>query len=255
VKRQKHSAGGKYLQEERHVGSAEEVAEKTITRLNNLGNQKFALSPFSDYFDDWLMSLRAVLSEFEFSPAVSVDDQFVKERSQIFVNVERELAQRRLVEAVLGETAKALSDANHVLVQIDTEYAEKTREIGMKRSSDVERLTKNVHDLEEEIERTSQMKTSIFRFTKKDKAQKMAEATRKLNSAKSKLELALQNFTVEQEKLHDEYEKKKETVIEQVRKLEKEIADLETDGSLDIRRAACEALGKAVRAVFQRKPP
>ena len=253
AKRQhKHGSGGKYVEEEKVV-SAEEIVQKTLSRLSNLGGQTFALSPFSEYFDDWLMSLSAVLSEFESNPAVNVDDQFVKERSQILTDVERGLAERRLVEAALGEDARALSDANHLLVQIDTEYAEKTREIGLRRNKDVERQTKTVHDLEEELERISQTKTSIFRFSNKAKAQKMAEATQKLNSAKSRLELTLQNFTVEQEKLHDEYEKKKETVIEQVRNLEKQVANLEIDGSFEIRGAACEALTNAVNSLLQRK--
>ena len=37
--------------------SAEEVAQRTIGSLGKLGNQIFALSPFSQYFDDWLVTL------------------------------------------------------------------------------------------------------------------------------------------------------------------------------------------------------
>jgi hypothetical protein len=98
------------------------------------------------------------------------------------------------------------------------------------------------------------MKTSIFSpFSKKAKAQREAEATRKLDSAKSELESVVHSFTVEQEKLHDEYEKRKQEIIEKVRSLEKEVEKLETDGSLEVRRAACEALANAVNAFLQRK--
>jgi len=45
--------------------TAQEVVDKTINDLNRLGAQLFALSPFSQYFDDWLNSLRQVLSSFE----------------------------------------------------------------------------------------------------------------------------------------------------------------------------------------------
>jgi hypothetical protein len=60
-------------------------------------------------------------------------------------------------------------------------------------------------------------------------------------------------FNVEQEKLHDEYERRKQVVIEQVRNLEKEVEGLDTDGSVEDRRVACESLVNAVNAL-QRKP-
>jgi len=254
TKPQKHRAGGRYAQEEIPIPPLGEVVEKTLNKLRNLGSQKFAVSPFSQYFDDWLVNVREVLSEFESSPAVVVDDAFVKERSQVFLDVEREFAETRLKEAALDETAKNLPDANHLIVQIDVEYAVKSRENGLKRNGEVQRLTRNVHDLEEELDRASRMKTSLFgSFSKKAKAQKEAEATRKLNSAKSELELVVQNFKVEQEKLHDEYEKRKQAAMEQVERIEKEIETLETDGSLEARRVACDALVNGVNALLQRK--
>jgi hypothetical protein len=137
---------------------------------------------------------------------------------------------------------------------MDAEYAKATRELAFRRNSEIQLLTRKVHDLEEELDRVGQMKTSIFRpFLKKAKAQREAEATRKLNSAKSELESVVHSFSVEQEKLHDEYEKRKQVVIEKVRSLEKEVEKLETDNSLEIRRAACETLVNAVNALLQRK--
>ncbi|MFB3889274.1 MAG: hypothetical protein ACE14S_07260 [Candidatus Bathyarchaeia archaeon] len=253
AKRQKHPANGRYAPEEEPPASVEETAEKTLTRLEKLGNQTFALSPFSQYFDDWLLNLRQVLAEFEATPGVTADEGFVKARTQVFTDVERELAQRRITEAALVESAKALSDANHKLVDIDANYAAQTREFSAKRNAEVERLTKAVHDLEEEVERISQTKTSFFGLTKKAKEKKAADAAQRLNSAKAQLEVVLQNFTVEQEKLHDEYEKKKQAVMEQVRQLEKELEQLETDSSLEARRKACGALAEAVKGLLQRR--
>jgi hypothetical protein len=253
AKGQKHKAGDKYLPEETPMLTLQEVSDKTLSALNKLGVQIFALSPFRQYFDDWLVSLRNVLSEFESSLAVSPDEQFVKERSQILLDVERELAERRLKEAALEESAKALSEENHRLADMDAENAAKTKEIAAKRNADIERLTKAVHDLEAELEQTGQLKTNFFSFTKKAKAKKQAEISQKLNAVKSRLELAVQNFSVEQEKLHDEYEKRKQVVIEKVQSLEKEIGNLETDGSFEARQVACFSLANAVKALVQRK--
>ena len=88
AKEKKQRSGAKYLQEEAPEVSAKDVAEKTLNSLGKLGNQVFALSPFSQYFDDWLVNLRQVASEFESNPAITADDQFGKERAQIFLDVE-----------------------------------------------------------------------------------------------------------------------------------------------------------------------
>ena len=250
---QRHRAGEKYLPE-KQIATAEEIVEKTLGSFSKLGIQIFALSPFSQYFDDWLVNLRETLAEFELNPAMSADDQFVKERSQVLTGVERELTEKKLKEAELAETAKTLSENNHLLVQIDQEYAAKTREVGSKSNSKIQHLTQNVQNLEEELDQLRQMKTSFFgAFSKRAKEQKLAITTQKLNSAKSELESTVQNFTVEQEKLHDEYEKKKQVVIEKVQSLEKEVENLETDSSLEARRSACKALVDAVNALVQRK--
>ena len=76
--------------------------------------------------------------------------------------------------------------------------------------------------------------------------------TRKLESAKSELEDVLKKFEVEQEKLHDEYEKSKTEVIEQVRSLEKKIRDLDNDNSAEDRQAVCEIIINAVKGLALR---
>jgi len=254
TKAHKHQVRGRALGEEPQIATSEEIAEKTLNRLKRLGEQKFAVSPFSEYFDDWLINLKEVLSEFESSPAVSVDEAFVNERGRLIAKVERELAELKEGEAALGVAAKELADNNHLLVQIDAEYAVKTREIGPRRNAEIQGLTLNVQSFEGELERVKAMKTSFFSFTKRAKAQKESEALRKVESAKTELESVLQSFKVEQEKLHDDYEKKIQAVIEQVQRLEKEVEKLENDSSLTVRSSASEALADAVNALLERQP-
>ncbi len=253
AKAQKTRSSDRYLQAENHETSAV-VVERTIGDLRNLGNQKFALSPFSQYFDDWLVNLREVLAGFESNPAISVDDQFVNERSQALADIQRGFAEARLREAKLEKAAKDLAENNHLLVEVDAEYAARNRELREKRDREVDRLTKNVHELEEELERIGQMKTSFFGFTKKAKQKKVAEATQKLNAAKKELELAIQNFAIEQETFHDDYMKKKQDIMAQVRNLEKEIESIETDTSSEVRQRTCETLINYINALLQRKP-
>jgi DNA repair exonuclease SbcCD ATPase subunit len=252
-KGQKHRHGGKYLLEESEVPTFEEVLEKTLGRLSSLGGQTFAFSPFSPYYDDWLLSLKSVLSEFESNPAVNVDETFVKERSQVIADVELKFAERREEEAVLEKATQRLAEQNNLLVQTDTEYAYAVQRLSSERKSEIKSLTRRVRDFEEELEEASQVKASVFSpFARREKSQKTAELTRKLDAAKSELDSAVKAFEVEQDKLRDEYEEKKQAVIEQVRGLEKKAGALETDGSVEDRRFACEELVNSVKVFLQR---
>jgi len=253
---QKRRSGGSYVSEEDHVPTSEEVVDRTLKRLRNLGNQVFALSPFSEHFSRWLVDLRVVLSEFESSPTVSVDDQFLKERSQILSNVELELEKRRSEEASCDEAVKSLSDNRILLERIEGEYTARTRDAEGQKEFEIKRLSSNVDGLREELDRIARMKTGIFRaVSKKAKARKETEASQRLNLAQEELASAVRNFAAEQEGLRDEYEKKKQPVIDQIRVEEKEVENQDVDGSLETRKAACEVLINAVNALVERKSP
>jgi hypothetical protein len=253
-KEQKHRSGGKYLLEASEAPAFEEVVEKTLGRLGKLGGQSFACSPFSQYFDDWLLSLKSVLSEFESNPAVEVDEEFVKERSQVIADVELKLSERRNEEAVFEEATRMLAEQNTLLVQTDTECSYATQNLASERKSEIKGLTRRVHDLEEELEETLQTKVSILSpFARRSQSHKKAELNRKLDAAKSELDSAVKALEAEQEKFRDECEKKKQAILEQMRILEKKVGSLEADGSVDDRRFACEELVNVVKSLLQRK--
>ena len=253
-KGQKHRSGGKYLLEASDAPSFEEVLEKTLGRLNNLGGQTFAFSPFSQYFDDWLLSLKSVLSEFESNPAVEVDEEFVKARSQLITEVELKLSERQREEAVLENTTRRLAKQRNLLIQADTEYSYGTQELASERKSEIKRLTRRVRDFEEDLEETNQTQVSIFSpLARRSKSRKKAEFTRKLDAAKGELDSLVKDLEVEQEKLRFAYEAKKQALMEEVRSLEDALGGSEADGSVEDRRVACEDLVNAVKALLQRQ--
>ncbi len=254
TKEKKQRSSGKYFEEETEI-SAKEVVEKTLGIFSRLGNQIFALSPFSQYFDDWLVNLRQTVSEFESNPVITADEQFVKERSQIFLDVEGALAEKRIQESNLTGEAKELADNNHLLVETDKEYAEKTRELSNKRNCDVQRLTHIIGELEDELANQEEIRISFFKpIARRKAAEKLALTRQELKSTKNGLEVALQSFTAEQEKQHDNYEKKKQDIAERVDALHKELEKLEVDISVEARQTACNALINAVNTLFHRTP-
>lgn len=253
VRRHKRQSKNQITQEEHEV-TIKEVGKKTLSNLKRLGEQVFAVSPFSQYFDDWLINVKETVSELETSDAINTDELFVKQRQRTFDKLEAEFARLKQEELKLNQAVKELADNNHLLVETDADYASKTRELGPRKDAEIQRLTLDVQKYESELEQTKRMKTSFFGFTKKAKAQKEAEAGSKLEAAKTKLESAVQAFRVEQEKLHDNYEKKRSSITEHVQQLEKEVEKLETDNSVSIRREACEELTNAVQSLLDRQP-
>jgi len=254
IKEKRERAAGRYFEEETQV-SAKELVEKTLNSLNRLGNQVFALSPFSQYFDDWLITLRQTVTEFESNPTMKIDDQFVKERSQIFLDVEGALAERRLGESSLDGEAKELAECNHLLAEADREYAERARELSIKRNSDVQRLSTEIRELEDDVASQEEIKFSFYKFNAKKKAaETLAETRKALKSKKNELEVTLASFTADQEKLHDSYEKKKQEITGKIDSLHKTLEKLETDTSVEPRQAACTALVNAIKTLLQRTP-
>src|SRR5208283_1779277 len=184
AKEKKQRLGGNYHQEETEI-SAKEVVEKNLAILNKLGNQVFALSPFSQYFDDWLVNLRQIISEFESNPSITADEQFVKERSQVLLDIEGALAEKKLQETNLTGEAKELADNNHLLVETDKEYAEKTRALSFKRNADVQRLSTEIRELEDDVAGQEEIKISFYKVNARRKAaEKLAQTRQALKSAK-----------------------------------------------------------------------
>ena len=251
-KRKRRSSYG-YVPEEKHTPTLEEVAGRTLNSLRILGSQRFALPPFYEHFDRWLANLQDVLSEFESSPAVSVDERYVKERSKIVSRINIQLKKVRRNEASREATAKKLSENKSFLGRIEKEYAAKSKEVEERKNRETSKLTRNLDVLREEQTHIAQTKTGIFSFLKKTEKPKQAEATQKLSLAQEHLRLTETNFAAEREQLRDEYEKLKRLVTDQVRDLQKEAENEDTDLSLEHREAACESLANAVNTLIQRK--
>jgi hypothetical protein len=254
AKRHKSRSIGRFISEENNAPTSEEIANRTLNTLRNLGTQRFALSPFSEHLDRWLVSLRDILAEFESSLGITADDQFVKERSQVLSNVEVDFRKRRMEEASVGEAINNLSTNRMLLERVEEDYAVTRKRIEERKNAEVKSLSVEVDGLTEELNRTARMKTGIFgAISKKAKEEKEAETRERLNATQSELASVVQHFAVEQERLHGDYEKTKQSVIEKIQGYEKEIERQETDDSLEAREAACEALIKAVKSFLERK--
>jgi len=177
--------------------------------------------------------------------------KLAKEQKQAELTQKLNAAKKRLALAVGNSSV----DQGKV-GDIDAEYEAQTKELADKRKAAIDFLTKNVHDLEEDLVKNSYswIKTSNLHPLKKmAKEQKQLEITEKMNAAIKRLEIAEQNSGTEQEKLRVEYEKNKQATVGKMQSIEKDIATKAIDGSLAARQAAVKALANAVKSLIQRK--
>jgi hypothetical protein len=257
----KHGTGGAYRLEEEHTLTASEIVDRTLNSLSRLGNQRFAVAPFHEHYDRWLLSVRNVISEFEASSAVTVDDHFKDECSRVLSDIELTLKDRRAKEASNDETARIVNrnllDTKSLLAQTEREYAVKMNEIAAKREDAIKPVATNLGRIRQELSRISRMRAGFLRGTsKKAKAQKTTEATQKLDTTKRKLVTIEQSFATEQKKRQGEHERRRRQILEQIANYQKEIENLESgpkvDDALDVRHATCDALVNAVNSLLQR---
>ncbi len=245
---------GRSIQEEKHTLTEKEVSEGTLKRLHTLGSQKFGSSPFSEHFDRWLATVEAVLGEFESHPNINVDEQFVRERTETLANIKLQLEGRRRKEASLDQEIKNLAYYKSLLEQINQEYATQAAAIKARKNSEIKRLYSIINRLKKDQDRVIRIETGFFRgVSNKDREQKEIEIAQELNDKQTELELVILDLKAQQKLLREEYERKREPVLEQIKYFQKKRENLETDGSLEERWFACEALIDAVNTFLQRK--
>jgi hypothetical protein len=240
---------------EQTVQSLNEVVSRTLNSLHNLGTQKFALASFHEYFERWLMNLHTVLTDFESSQAVAVDEKFRQECSQIFSNIELALTDKSLKESSESEIFQRLLNSKNMLSQIEQEHTSEMKEITEKREHTTKPLVDKIDAFEQELHSIQNMKTGFFvGISKKTKAQKEEDATLRLIAAKKELEEIEKSFATTEMSHREEYERRRQEILEQITRDQKEIErfDSQIDSSAEVRRIACENLADVVKALLKR---
>ena len=242
------------IPEEKHIPSEREIADVTLKRLHTLGIQKFGSSPFNEHFDRWLMNVTSVLEEFESHPAIGVDDEYIQERFQVLATIKQQLDNLGRSESTLDQELKNLSDQRNRLKQINGEYATSAGIIRGQRNREIKRLNAAINRLKKEQDEVIRMKTGFFHgISKKDREQKEGAIAQELNDKQTELELVMLDFSAKQKELKEEYDTKREPVLEEIKKFRRTIQTLEMDGSLEERWFACEAIIDAVNSFLLRK--
>jgi hypothetical protein len=240
--------------EEKNVLSQQQVFEATLKRLHTLGNQKFGSSPFSEHFDRWLRTVETVLDEFETLLDIRVDEQFVEERRHILETVKLQLEKHRQQEIVFEVQISSLSETKKRLQQANKEYLIKTLILREQKKATLKQLSRELEVLKGEQNQTLKLKTGFFRgISKKEREQSEAWAVQRYIDKQQECEVKTVEFKEKQKQLKEEFEGKREPLLEEVKSLQRCTKEMEEDVSLEERWFACEALKDTLNNFFQRK--
>ena len=240
--------------EETTTPSQQQIFEIHLKRLHTLGNQKFGSSPFSEHFERWLLTVETVLDEFENQPDINIDDQFTKERNQVLTTVKLQLENHQQIENTITRQINSLSGAKKRLQQTNNEYLTKLLTLKNQKTVTLKRLNSELEILKKEQDQIIKLKAGIFRgISKKEREQKEALVVQKYLDKQQEFEVTVLDFKEKQKQLREEFENKRDPLLEDVKNLQKYVKDIDEDNSLEERWLACETLRDTINNFFQRK--
>jgi hypothetical protein len=249
-----HSAGPR--RQERGAQTRKEVVARTLAGLETLGSQTFAMAPFNQHFDRWLKSLGSILDDFEASRVVEVDDKFREDRTGLFSAVEAALKAEQAKEASREATIIGLHGSKDLLFHAEQEHGEKLRENVARRDAKLKALTGGVEALRAELDEVLESKAGFLEGFTKNKAKREQDARSRLAAAEKELDVAKVSFAEELAGIQGEYERERSVILEKVaserREVDRLVAEAEIDGSVEVRRVACEELAETVNALVKR---
>jgi len=200
--------------------------------------------------------LITVLDDFEGSPVVEADDRFHEERGGLLSAVEAALKAEQAKEASRGNTILGLHGSKDLLFHAERGYDAKLKEHSAHWDQRLKSLTDGVETLHAELDEVLESEVGLLESLTKSKAKRVQEAKERLTVAEKELNAAKTSFAKELANLQSEYEHKRREILEKVRFERKEIekleAEAEVDGSVEVRRVACEELAEAIKALVNR---
>ncbi len=179
------------------LAQIEAIKNETLEFIELLSVEKFEYSPISRFFDDWMVNLKQVVTSFTSNGIIEPDEEFDKQFSDIFNDIEEQLAQRLLNEAEIEVSTKSLEENKQILSEISAGYAAQSKDMVTKGTSTIDFLIKNVQHIETELAELEKSKASLLHPLKKlAQEQKHAELTKKLFDSKKRLAMVVQSSTV-----------------------------------------------------------
>ncbi len=236
-----------------------QIRSTMLNQLDHLGNQRFVLPPFSEHFRRWMKDVTTVLSDFESQLPAAVDDKYKQGIEKTMSNLRLALQERTETENTISskrsDVQRQLAAYESELSKLDHDYKTRTHEIRRRHEQSLEKLRHEIGILDEERLKILHTKPTLLQKLFHRSEANIEETTNALRSKKNALGERKESFEQDMEKQRIQYEKRRGLVDEQLGALRAQLErskEIRLDDALDIRKAACEELRRAVIDSSQR---
>ena len=235
--------------EESNPVDLNQIRSVTMNSLEHLGNQRFALPPYSEHFQRWMKDVAALLSDFETRLPEPVDQQLKGTMEKTLSEIENALKERTAIETDvsgrLSETQRQIASHESALQTLENDYKIARHQARRRQEQSFARLRGEVEALEQERSRRLRARPRFFlRIFHRSEANPEQKSD-SLREKKAELANSKKELARELEKQRRQYETKRRQIIERLSILRaglEKSKESKLDDALDTRKAACEQL-------------
>jgi uncharacterized protein YukE len=217
--------------------------------LEHLGNQRFALPPYSEHFQRWIKDVTTLLGDFEMKLPEPIEQQ-LKERigktlSEIEIALKELTATETDVSGRLSDTQQQMAACESEESRLESDYKTRTHQTRRRHEQSFERLRREIEALEQERLKRLHARPRFFQKIFHRSETNLEDKADSLRSKKTALADGRQALTRELELLRIEHETRRNELTEQLSILRAKLEESKKsklDDALDIRKAACEQL-------------
>lgn len=262
LKREREHSESSVFYEESVPADPAEVRSVTLNSLKHLGEQRFALPPFSEHFQRWIKDVRAVLTEFELTLPTALDKSGKQLVENTLSSLQGALHELTATEnKTSGETAEAqreLAAREHELSQLEHAYKTTTSQLRRRSEQSFEKMQGEIAALDRQRSKLLHAKPTLLQRLFRKPETKLEEKTNALQSRKKDLIGRKEWLSQELEKHRIEYERSRAELVQQIDGLKEKLRGTKgqaLDDAVEIRRKACDELSRIVQEAVDKLLP
>jgi DNA repair exonuclease SbcCD ATPase subunit len=240
---------------------ASQVCSVTLNALEHLGNQRFALPPFSEHFQRWMENIATILFEFETELPEVVNQQYRENIDRTITNLRGALKERTDTEATISnrqsDVQRRIAKYETELAKLDQDYKTRNHEARRHHEQSFEKLRAEINTLDEERLRILHTKPSLLKKLVRRSKDNLEEKTNALRSKKHALDDCKQLLKQDLETSRLKYENERKQINEKLRAQQAQLEDpndSKLDDALEIRQTACEELRRQIIEAVDKLP-
>ncbi len=243
-----------------------QVSSKTANALEHLGNQKFALPPFSEHFQRWMMDVRSVLTEFESELPDAADQSYHESVETILSSTQNALDKH--VDAEKGiseETSKLQQELTACEIEISKlqrEYRAGAHDVRRGYERSAEKLREDIDSLDKKRSKLLRKGPNLLEKILRRPEKRLEASANALQAKRIALGNKKETLQRDLEDLRTTHRSNSKQMTERREALRAKLAEFKRntlDDALEVRKRAskelCQVMAEAIKRLSGQQPP